>query len=139
MRLMSVPFTGRDQTTGTRADFTFGGRLIVAVSDADMVASAYLDGHLGPLQGQDALSVIRLGKPVSQLTAVAIGASTSVTGPPSSVAVSPDGRYAVVIETRAPGPPPKPICNSLTCQRGKPSRSLISRRHTQARYTRLAK
>ena len=105
--LMSLSTTGRGQTTGAKADFTFGGQLIVAVSDADMVASAYLDGHLGPIEGQDALSVIRLGKPVSQLTAVAVGASNSVTGPPSSVAVSPDGRYAVVIETRGTRPTAK--------------------------------
>ena len=80
----------------------------MAVSDADMVASAYLDGHLGPIEGQDALSVIQLNKPVGQLKAVAIEASNSVTGPPSSVAVSPDGRYAVVIETRGSRPTGKP-------------------------------
>ena len=95
------------QALPTDANFTFKGRYIVAVSDADMVASAYLDGHLGPTQGQDALSVIPLNKPVSQLKAVAMEASNSVTGPPSSVAVSPDGRYAVVIETRGPRPADK--------------------------------
>lgn len=38
----------------------FEGRHIVSVSDADMVASAYVDGNLGPREGRDVLSVIRL-------------------------------------------------------------------------------
>ncbi len=84
--------------------FDFKGRYLVAVSDADMLASAYLDGHLGPAAGQDALSVIRLDRPMSGLKAVEIGVRNSVTGPPSSVAVSPDGRYAIVIETRGTRP-----------------------------------
>ncbi len=92
------------QTLPTGGNFDFKGRYLVAVSDADMVASAYIDGHLGPIEGHDALSVIALNKPVGQLKAVAIDASNSVTGPPSSVAVSPDGRYAVVIETRGTRP-----------------------------------
>ncbi|MFD2934354.1 lactonase family protein [Spirosoma flavum] len=102
-----IPLTG--------ANFGFRGRYLVAVSDADMIASAYLDGHLGPTQGQDALSIIQLNKPVGQLKAVEIGASNSVTGPPSSVAVSPDGRYAVVIETRGTRPVGKsdPLFNDL--------------------------
>jgi DNA-binding beta-propeller fold protein YncE len=103
------------QTLPTDANFGFKGRYIVAVSDADMIASAYLDGHLGPIEGQDALSVIRLNRPVGELKAVEIGASNSVTGPPSSVAVSPDGRYAVVIETRGTRPVGKsdPLFNDL--------------------------
>ncbi|NIJ52952.1 lactonase family protein [Dyadobacter arcticus] len=92
------------QSTRTDADFDFKGRLIVSVSDADMVASAYLDGQLGRVEGKDALSVIRLDKAVSELKAVEIPASNSVTGPPSSVAVSPDGHYAIVIETRGGRP-----------------------------------
>ena len=101
---LNEPNIANSQTLPNEANFTFKGRYIVAVSDADMVASAYLDGQLGPLEGQDALSVISLNRPVSQLKAVAIEASNSVTGPPSSVAVSPNGRYAVVIETRGPRP-----------------------------------
>lgn len=95
------------QTLPSGANFNFEGRLILAVSDADMVASAYLDGQLGPIEGQDVLSLIQLNRPVGQLKAVTIEASNSVTGPPSSVAVSPDGRYAVVIETRGTRPTAK--------------------------------
>lgn len=78
--------------------------MLVAVSDADMVASAYSDGKLGPAQGADALSVIRLGRPPGELRAAATGVSNSVTGPPAAVAVTPDGRYAVVAELRGPRP-----------------------------------
>ena len=102
--LLNVSNPVKSQTLPTGANFSFKGQYIVAVSDADMVASAYIDGHLGPVQGQDALSIIRLDRPVGQLKAVEIKASNSVTGPPSSVAVSPDGRYAVVIETRGARP-----------------------------------
>lgn len=105
--LMGFSASVLGQATRTGADFDFGGRLIISVSDADMPASAYLDGHLGPPVGNDALTVIRLDRPVSELKAVAIEASNSVTGPPSSVAVSPDGHYAVVIETRGTRPPGK--------------------------------
>ncbi len=87
------------QTTHSKPVFNFKGQYIVTVSDADMVASAYLDGHLGEQEGKDALSVIRLDKPVNQLKAIAVEVSNSVTGPPSSVAVSPDGHYAIVVET----------------------------------------
>lgn len=80
------------------APFDFKGRFIVSVSDADMVASAYSDGKLGPTEGMDALSVVRLDKPPRKLRAVEIGASNSVTGPPAALAVTPDGRYAIVTE-----------------------------------------
>lgn len=103
-----LPLAAIGQPRPLTANPDFKGRYIVAVSDADMVASAYLDGHLGPTQGQDALSVIRLDKPLASLKVTQIGVSNSVTGPPSSVAVSPDGRYAVVIETRGIRPSGKP-------------------------------
>lgn len=86
------------------APFGFAGRYLVAVSDADMVASAYVDGHLGPAEGADALSVIRLGGPPRAMRAAHVAVTNSVAGPPASLAVTPDGRYAVVIETLGPRP-----------------------------------
>ena len=86
----SAPQAGLD-----RANFHFTGRYLVSVSDADMLPSAYIDGKLGPVAGQDALSLIRLDRPVGDLKAVEVGVSNSVTGPPSVVGVSPDGRYAL--------------------------------------------
>lgn len=47
-----------------------------------MVASAYLDGRLGEIEGKDALSLIKLDKPVNELKAVTTEASNSVTGRP---------------------------------------------------------
>ena len=82
----------------------FKGRLLIAVSDADMLASAYSDGELGPVDGEDALSVIPLGKHPRDLRAFEIGVSNSVVGPPAVVAVTPDGRYAIVSESLRPRP-----------------------------------
>jgi hypothetical protein len=88
------------QQSKASLSFDFQGRYLVSVSDADMVASAYSDGKLGAAEGTDALSIIRLDRLPQKLKAVEIGVSNSVTGPPSSVTVTPDGRYAIVIETR---------------------------------------
>ncbi len=61
----------------------FKGRLLVVLSDADMVASAYSDGKIGPVQGGDALSVVRLDRPLGEAGAVHVPVSNSVTGPPA--------------------------------------------------------
>ncbi len=88
------------QTWDRSAPLDFQGRYLVSVSDADMLASAYVDGKLGSREGQDAISVIPLtGKHVRELRAYETEASNSVAGPPAAVAVTPDGRYALVIET----------------------------------------
>ena len=79
----------------------FGGRLLVTISDADMLASAYIDDKLGPAQGVDTLSVVRLDKNTA-LRAVTLPATNSVTGPPAALAVAPDGRYAIIVETLGP-------------------------------------
>ena len=92
------------QSRAAVPSFDFKGRFLLATSDADMRPSAYLDGKLGPADGADALTVIRLDRPGRELRPVAIPVTNSVTGPPAVVAVTPDGRYAVVIETRGPRP-----------------------------------
>ncbi|MEL6247568.1 MAG: hypothetical protein AAFR15_06090 [Cyanobacteria bacterium J06627_15] len=81
------------------APMAFEGRYLVSISDADMLASAYVNGFLGPREGRDALSVIPVGGHVRDFRAYETEASNSVAGPPVAVAVTPDGRYAVVIET----------------------------------------
>lgn len=77
----------------------FKGKYIISVSDADMVASAYVNGKLGKREGSDALSVIRLDGDYRNWKAVEIEASNSVAGPPAALDISPDGRFAVVVET----------------------------------------
>ncbi len=81
------------------APMNFAGRYLVSISDADMVASAYIDRSLGSREGEDVISVIPVGKHVSQLEAFEAPASNSVAGPPVAVAVTPDGRYGMVVES----------------------------------------
>lgn len=87
--------------------FAFQGRALVAVSDTDMLSSAYTDSNLGPDVGPDTLSVIRLDRPPTAMHAATVEASNSVVGPPAAVAITPDGRYAIVIETRGSRPEKK--------------------------------
>lgn len=92
------------QTSDRAAPLEFKGRYLVSLSDADMLASAYVNGQLGPREGRDALSVIPLGNHAKDLRAYETEASNSVAGPPTAVAVTPDRRYALVVETLRPRP-----------------------------------
>ncbi|KAM5346132.1 hypothetical protein ACJ41O_009137 [Fusarium nematophilum] len=80
----------------------FEGRFLVAISDADMVATAYSDGLLGPSQGSDTLSVIQLHEDISKWQVASVTVGNSVVGPPAALAIMPDGRYAIVAETLGP-------------------------------------
>lgn len=93
-----------EQKRDLYAPLDFKGRYLVSVSDADMLASAYVDGQLGQREGSDALSVIPLHGDPRAWTAYEVPASNSVAGPPAAVDISPDGRYAIVIETWSPRP-----------------------------------
>jgi hypothetical protein len=92
------------QTLDRAAPLDFQGRYLVSISDADMLASAYVNGRLGPREGSDTLSVIPLSGHARDFQAYEVDASNSVAGPPVAVAVSPDGRYAFVVETFTPRP-----------------------------------
>lgn len=87
------------QSRDIAAPLAFEGRALVAISDADMLASAYVDGRLGPREGEDMLSVIPLGGHPRDLKAAQVPVSNSVAGPPVAVAVTPDGRHAIAVET----------------------------------------
>jgi hypothetical protein len=102
--MLLLPTEALAQTLNRAAPLNFQGRYLVSISDADMLASAYVDGQLGPREGRDALSVIPLGGHVRDLRAYETAASNSVAGPPVAVAVTPDGRYALVVETFRPRP-----------------------------------
>ena len=102
--LLLLPIAHASLAQDRVAPLNFQGRYLVSISDADMLASAYVDGQLGPREGSDALSVIPLGGHVRDSQAHEVGASNSVAGPPVAVAVTPDGRYAIVIESFAPRP-----------------------------------
>ncbi|WP_439341526.1 beta-propeller fold lactonase family protein [Vacuolonema iberomarrocanum] len=102
--LILLPTVAPSLAQDRAAPMEFQGRYLVSISDADMVASAYVDGSLGPREGIDALSIIPLRGHVRDLQAYEVEASNSVAGPPVAVAVTPDGRYAIVIETWAQRP-----------------------------------
>ena len=84
--------------------WSFKGQYLISASDADMVASAYVDGKLGPKEGSDQLSIIDLSKPPQDYAAIEVPASNSVAGPPAVLAVDSAGNYAYVIETFTPRP-----------------------------------
>lgn len=101
--LAGAPLATRAQAA-RHAPLDFQGRMLLALSDADMVASAYVDGRLGAIEGSDALSIIPLGGDPRSWRAATVAASNSVAGPPVAVAATPDGRYAFVVETFTPRP-----------------------------------
>ena len=76
------------------------GTAIVSIHDGDMLASAYVNGQLGPRESNDALSVLSL----SDMSLATVPVSNSVAGAPTAVAVTPDGRFAVVSESFGPRP-----------------------------------
>lgn len=83
----------------------FNAPMIVALTDADMVPSAYVDGRLGPAAGEDRLTVLRFdGRSLRPSSTADVPVSASVAGPPAPMAITPDGRFAIVIETRGPRP-----------------------------------
>ena len=99
-----LPASALAQGRDAAAPLDFKGRYIVSVSDADMVSSAYVNGQLGPREGRDALSVIPLTGDPRNWRAAEVFVSNSVAGPPASVDVTPDGRFAFVVETFTPRP-----------------------------------
>jgi len=84
-------------------NFDFQGRFLAVLSDADMEASAYIDGQLGDRTPEmvDALTLIPLGNDPSPVT---LEVSNSVMGWPNNLAFTPDGNYAFVTETFQPAP-----------------------------------
>ena len=76
------------------------GRAIVSIHDGDMLSSAYVDGRLGPRESEDVLTVLSL----ADLSFASVPVSNSVAGAPTAVAVTPDGRFAVVSESFGPRP-----------------------------------
>ena len=83
----------------------FQGRYLAVMSDADMVASAYMDGDLGPRSAdmRDALTLIPLEDGIPGEPRV-VPVSNAVTAWPSLLALAPDGRFAYVAETDGPVP-----------------------------------
>jgi hypothetical protein len=81
----------------------FDARAIFAASDADMVGTSYADGVLFPLVGaHDALSRVDTDRELVQSSDGTV--TNSVTAWPGTLELSPDARFAYVIESRGPAP-----------------------------------
>ncbi|MBD2308238.1 beta-propeller fold lactonase family protein [Chroococcidiopsis sp. FACHB-1243] len=81
--------------------FQFKGSYLAVLSDADMVASAYIDNSLGARSPQmrDELSLIPLANGLRELKPSRLPVSNAVTAWPSNLAISQNGRFAYVTET----------------------------------------
>ncbi len=90
-----------------RPSVGFQAKQLVVASDGDMQAQAYAGEPLGP-PARDTLSVIGFGPNGQSRLSGSTDVPNSVVGPPASLAVTPDGRYALVVETRGPCPPVQP-------------------------------
>ena len=85
---------------GTPHNWKFEGKYLLSLSDADMVASAYVDGKLGEREGVDTLAVIQLNDRLPDSYKIAeVHASNSVAGPPLAIDFDKKGQFAYVIET----------------------------------------
>ena len=89
------------------AEPRFSGRMLVVASDGDMQASAYQGDVLGPTM-PDTLSIIPLDTPVRHWSAAAIPVTNSVIGPPSALALTPDGCHVIIAETKGQAPAGRP-------------------------------
>jgi hypothetical protein len=101
-------FTGAEalqQRAAVPTKVAFKARAILAVSDADMVASAYADGRLRrPPNTVDQLTVIQPGLDITTAQRSAVAVPSTVLGWPGAIDASPDGRFAYVVEGRKSPP-----------------------------------
>ncbi|MBX7484035.1 hypothetical protein [Qipengyuania qiaonensis] len=94
--LISLASTACTQTTSQSPLAGIDADRVVAIADGDFRASSYFDGKLS---ADDALFADRLLVwERSSSTPRSFAVSNSVTSPPEVLAVSPDGRYAYVVE-----------------------------------------
>jgi len=86
----------------TASPNSFDGRYLLAVSDADMVGTAYANDVLMQIPGErDTLSIVPLPMDTDTPTVREVFVSNSVTSWPQVIAVSPGGERAYVVETAA--------------------------------------
>lgn len=95
-------------------------RYMIALSDVDMVGTAYEDDQLGaPMDAVDTMSIFATGAPETALATLEV--SNSVAGPPMVLDVSPNGTRAIVAETLRPR---EPEDTTLTELSGRPGETL---------------
>jgi DNA-binding beta-propeller fold protein YncE len=94
--LSVVSFTSYSQK------LSFDAKAIIAISDADMAASAYIDGKFLKEKGtKDALSVVKLPMEKYSDEIKTIGVSNSAISWTKGMVLSPNKNIAYVVETRA--------------------------------------
>lgn len=88
-------------TYGQKLPFNFNAKGILALSDADMVASAYADGKLNSEAGiNDMFSTITVGDNIQDIKVKNIHVPNSVTNWVNGMTISKDQKTAFVIDTR---------------------------------------
>jgi hypothetical protein len=101
-------FTGAEplqQRAAVPTKVVFNARAIVAVSDSDMVASAYADGRLRRLPNTiDQLTIIQPGQDITTARRSSVAVPSTVLGWPGALDASLDGRFAYVVEGRKSPP-----------------------------------
>jgi hypothetical protein len=102
---------GTAQQVAQAPTYNFAGRYLLALSDADMVATAYIDNQLGEATPgvRDTLSVLPLpknfftqglGSRENQVGQVNV--SNCICGVADAMSVSKDGRMVYVVEKKTP-------------------------------------
>ncbi|NJM69183.1 MAG: hypothetical protein HC862_02580 [Scytonema sp. RU_4_4] len=105
----------------------FTGRALLVASDADMVATAYIDGIPDKVPSiEDNLSVISLPLNPANPTVATVPVSNSVTAWPQIIATSPDGTKAYVVELRGKLPEGVQKLNPSLPGIGVPNGSLLT-------------
>jgi DNA-binding beta-propeller fold protein YncE len=98
--LMSTSVTeARDRATETRLTASIKGKYMAVISDGDFRAQTYADGKLPPVGPayRDTLTIVPLSGPnAGQATSLYV--PNSVVATPDVLALSPDGRFAYVID-----------------------------------------
>lgn len=88
------------------AYLNFKAKQLLVLSDADMLASAYVTGDAGPKTSmlQDALTILPVVNQRTPRQGSTLPVSNSVKAWPNNLAISPDGRFAFVTELYGPAP-----------------------------------
>lgn len=98
---MLIIALGTFTLSAQRLPFNFDARALLVLSDADMAASAYVDGILHTEPGvYDALTAIQIDSLAPQWTLQKLPVPNSVTNWPKGMALSLDHKTAFVVDTR---------------------------------------
>lgn len=96
---LAIPSMSGAQDAAAESPDAFEARMVLALSDADMVPSAYFSDRLGPAKGRDALSVLSFDGRSPTPRVASVSAGNAVVGPPAAMATTPDDRYVIIIQT----------------------------------------